>query len=252
MVRVPTSSEVCTTRQRSYDATISAVRQLSDSTIACRSRVKPERLAFLPGQYVNLGMPGSEQTRSYSFSSPPSGWRGQLPDPQRAGRPDEQLPAPAGQRPGDSMTFSRAVAAASTCATSARPVLMLAGGTGLAPFPVDAGQNRRAGQRPSDPPGLRRHATTSTWWKDRLEAFAARIPNFTFSACVADPDSQHPLKGYVTHHLEAKHLNDGDVDVYLCGPPPMVEAVQQVHVRRSRRHPGELPLREVLAGQARR
>ena len=30
---------------------------------------------------------------------------------------------------------------------------------------------------------------------DRLEAFAARIPNFTFSACVASPESRHPLKG---------------------------------------------------------
>jgi benzoate/toluate 1,2-dioxygenase reductase subunit len=62
---------------------------------------------------------------------------------------------------------------------------------------------------------------------DRLEAFAARIPNFSFSACVANPDSQHPLKGYVTQHIEPRHLNEGDVDIYLCGPPPMVEAVSQ-------------------------
>ena len=62
---------------------------------------------------------------------------------------------------------------------------------------------------------------------DRHEAFAARIPNFTFSACVASPESHHPLKGYVTQHIEPRHLNDGDVDVYLCGPPPMVEAVSR-------------------------
>jgi benzoate/toluate 1,2-dioxygenase reductase subunit len=31
----------------------------------------------------------------------------------------------------------------------------------------------------------------------------------------------------VTQHIEPGHLNDGDVDVYLCGPPPMVEAVSQ-------------------------
>ena len=53
-----------------------------------------------------------------------------------------------------------------------------------------------------------------------------KIPSFTFATCVADKGSNHPLKGYVTHHLEAKHLNAGDVDVYLCGPPPMVEAVR--------------------------
>ena len=27
-------------------------------------------------------------------------------------------------------------------------------------------------------------------------------------------------------HVEASHLNDGDVDVYLCGPPAMVDAVR--------------------------
>ena len=27
-------------------------------------------------------------------------------------------------------------------------------------------------------------------------------------------------------HVEAGHLNGGDVDVYLCGPPPMVDAVR--------------------------
>ena len=45
--------------------------------------------------------------------------------------------------------------------------------------------------------------------------------------CVVDANSEHPRKGYVTHHIEPAHLNDGDVDIYLCGPPPMVEAVAQ-------------------------
>jgi benzoate/toluate 1,2-dioxygenase reductase subunit len=27
--------------------------------------------------------------------------------------------------------------------------------------------------------------------------------------------------------MEPQRLNDGDVDVYLCGPPPMVEAVRE-------------------------
>jgi len=61
----------------------------------------------------------------------------------------------------------------------------------------------------------------------RLEDFAARIPNFTYSACVASSDSQYPQKGYVTQHIEPKHLNEGEVDIYLCGPPPMVESVNQ-------------------------
>ena len=61
---------------------------------------------------------------------------------------------------------------------------------------------------------------------DQLEQFAARIPNFTFSCCVAADASSYPRKGYVTRYIEPAHVNSGDVDVYLCGPPPMVEAVR--------------------------
>ncbi|HAB84108.1 MAG TPA: NADH oxidase, partial [Pseudomonas sp.] len=49
----------------------------------------------------------------------------------------------------------------------------------------------------------------------RLEDFAVRISNFTYSACVSSSDSQYPHKGYVTQHIEPKHLNDGEVDIYL-------------------------------------
>jgi benzoate/toluate 1,2-dioxygenase reductase subunit len=72
VIRVPASSEVCKTQQASFEAAISAVRQLSDSTIALSIKGESlNQLAFLPGQYVNLKVPGSEQTRAYSFSSLP-------------------------------------------------------------------------------------------------------------------------------------------------------------------------------------
>ena len=61
---------------------------------------------------------------------------------------------------------------------------------------------------------------------DELEEAAKRLPNFSFSCCVADEESACPIKGYVTRYIEPAHLNGGDVDVYLCGPPPMVDAVR--------------------------
>jgi benzoate/toluate 1,2-dioxygenase reductase subunit len=61
---------------------------------------------------------------------------------------------------------------------------------------------------------------------ERIEALAARLRTFSWSGAVADPGSVYPLKGYVTQHLTDAHLNAGNMDVYLCGPPPMVEAVR--------------------------
>jgi len=226
VVRVPASSEVCRTQQASFSAAISAVQQLSDSTIALRIKGESlSKLAFLPGQYVNLQVPGSEHSRAYSFSSL-----------QRDGEVSFLIRnVPGGlmssfltglAKAGDSMTLAGPLGSF-YLRDIRRPLLLLAGGTGLAPF--TAMLEKIADQGSAHPVHLIYGVTNDfdLVEVDRLEALAARIPNFTFSACVANPDSQYPRKGYVTQHIEPVHLNDGDVDVYLCGPPPMVEAVSQ-------------------------
>jgi FCD domain/Oxidoreductase NAD-binding domain len=62
---------------------------------------------------------------------------------------------------------------------------------------------------------------------DELREFAERMPNFSFTCTVAAAESTHPNKGFVTEHIGPEHLNEGAVDVYLCWPPPMVDAVRR-------------------------
>jgi benzoate/toluate 1,2-dioxygenase reductase subunit len=52
-------------------------------------------------------------------------------------------------------------------------------------------------------------------------------PKFTYDTTCSGPGSRHPLTGHVTDHFTAGALNNGDVDVYLCGPPEMVESGRQ-------------------------
>lgn len=226
VVRVPASSQVCRAGQGSFQASISAVRQLSASTIALSIKGEAlNQLAFLPGQYVNLGVPGSEQTRAYSFSSL-----------QRDGEVSFLIRnVPGGlmssfltglAKAGDSLTLAGPLGSF-YLREIRRPLLLLAGGTGLAPF--TAMLEKIAEQGSEHPLHLIYGVThdVDLVELERLQDFAARIPQFSFSACVANPESQYPRKGYVTQHIEPAHLNQGDVDVYLCGPPPMVEAVSQ-------------------------
>jgi benzoate/toluate 1,2-dioxygenase reductase subunit len=224
VVRVPASSEVCKTQQASYEAAISAVRQLSDSTIALSIKGEAlSKLAFLPGQYVNLQVPGSEQSRAYSFSTlQKDGEVSFLIRNVPGGLMSSFLTGLA--KAGDSMTLAGPLGSFYLREIK-RPLLLLAGGTGLAPF--TAMLEKIAEQGSAHPLHLIYGVTNDfdLVEMDKLEALAARIANFTYSACVASPDSSYPLKGYVTQHIAPKHLNDGDVDVYLCGPPPMVEAV---------------------------
>lgn len=229
VVRVPASSQVCKTEQASFEAAISDVRQLSQSTIALSIKSEAlSRLAFLPGQYVNLKVPGSEQSRAYSFSSlQKDGEVSFLIRNVPGGLMSSFLTGLA--KAGDRMSLAGPLGSFYLRPIH-RPLLLLAGGTGLAPFTAMLEKIAETG---SEHPLHLIYGVTHDFdlvELDRLQALAARIPNFSYSACVASPESQYPQKGYVTQHIEPGHLNDGDVDVYLCGPPPMVEAVSQ-HLR---------------------
>ncbi|WP_079228248.1 benzoate 1,2-dioxygenase electron transfer component BenC [Pseudomonas putida] len=226
VVRIPASSQLCKTEQASFEAAISDVRQLSASTIALSIKGEAlSRLAFLPGQYVNLKVPGSDQSRAYSFSSlQKDGEVSFLIRNVPGGLMSSFLTSLA--KAGDNMSLAGPLGSFYLRPIQ-RPLLLLAGGTGLAPFTA---MLEKIAEQGSEHPLHLIYGVTNDFdlvELDRLQALAASIPNFTFSACVANPDSQYPQKGYVTQHIAPQHLNDGDVDVYLCGPPPMVEAVSQ-------------------------
>ncbi len=226
VVRVPVASSACRIKQGSFRAAIREVQALSDSTI--RLAIEGDelgKLAFLPGQYVNLQVPGSEQTRAYSFSSMPQDGKvsfliRNVPGGLMSGYLTQLA------KVGDQMTLTGPLGSF-YLRDVRRPLLLLAGGTGLAPFLAMLEKLAASG---SDQPVHLIYGVTNDFdlvEMDKLAEFAERLPNFTYSACVANPDSQHPLKGYVTQHIAPGQLNDGDVDIYLCGPPPMVEAVNQ-------------------------
>jgi benzoate/toluate 1,2-dioxygenase reductase component len=224
VVDIFASSEVCKTKGQAFQAQLKAVDKLSDTTIAFTLEGAGP-LSFLPGQYVNVLVPGTDQRRSYSFSSPPGA--------------ETQSFLVRDIQPGLMSTFLRERATSGTpvefigpsgsfyLREIRRPVLFLAGGTGLAPFLSMLGKIAETGSG-GQPVRMVYGVSNDTdlVGVDRLEEFAARIPDFAFSTCVAAEGSAHARKGYVMAHIEPAHLNGGEVDVYLCGPPPMVDAVR--------------------------
>jgi benzoate/toluate 1,2-dioxygenase reductase component len=225
VVRIPASSDVCKTKQASIDAVVSEVRQLSDSTITLTLEgAGINALSFLPGQYANLTVPGTTQHRAYSFSSMPKDGKvsfliRNVPGGLMSGYLREQA------KPGAAMTMAGPLGSFYLREIK-RPVLMLAGGTGLAPFTAMLDKVVATGGSPF-PIHLIYGVNNDTDLVEieRLQAFAAQLANFTYDLVVVSADSAQPKKGYVTQHIEPAQLNDGDVDIYLCGPPPMVEAV---------------------------
>lgn len=225
VVAVPVPAAACKVKPSRQGATVTDVDLISASTIVLRLALDdPGKLDFLPGQYVKLVVPGTDRHRAYSFSSKPGAAEASfLIRNIPGGVMSEWLTGEA--RAGDRIDVIGSIGSFFLRPVG-RPVVMLAGGTGLAPF---LSMLEVLADEGTEQPIHLVYGVTAEGdlvGLDRLETLAARLPSLTWAACVADPASGHPLKGFVTHHLADEHLRAGDCDVYLCGPPPMVEAVR--------------------------
>lgn len=70
VIAVPTTAAACKTGQQKFTASVASVVPHNDAAIVLELDIEGAAApAFLPGQYVNIDVPGSGQSRSYSFSS---------------------------------------------------------------------------------------------------------------------------------------------------------------------------------------
>ncbi|MBB3224931.1 benzoate 1,2-dioxygenase electron transfer component BenC [Pseudoduganella umbonata] len=224
VVRIPATSASCKSGASTFAGKVAAVEHLSASTIAFAIDLDADGPDFLPGQYVNVGIPGTALTRSYSFSSPPGSTQARfvvrnVPGGRMSGFLSQEAAA------GQPVAFTGPYGSF-YLRPVVRPVLLLAGGTGIAPFlsMLDV----LAVKGFAHPVRLV-YAVTNDHdlvGLEQLDRIAAAHPHFTYVTTVATADSRHPRKGYATAHVEPGWMNGGDVDVYLCGPVPMVDAVR--------------------------
>lgn len=227
VLQIPTTSDVAKTTATTYSSTLTEIRRLSETTYAFNLEIENrDELSFLPGQYVNIEVPGSNgQTRSYSFSSGPDistlSFLIRITDGGLMSTYMRDVAAV-----GDKINFTGPMGSF-FLRDPKRTSLLLAGGTGLAP--LLAILEKLSGMETPHPTHLIYGVNTDTDLVelDVLENYKSRITGFTFDTVVGDPNSAAEKKGYVTNHFEPHHLAEGDVDIYLCGPPPMVEGVRR-------------------------
>lgn len=225
VLRIPTTSDVAKTQAGTHTSTVTDVQRHSETTIGFTLELDdPDTLAFLPGQYVNVTVPGSEVQRSYSFSSGPANRTASfLVRITDGGAMSCYLRDRA--QVGDKVDFAGPIGSFFLRELK-RPALFLAGGTGLAPL---MSMLEKLSAADLDQPVHLIYGVTTDLdlvELDKIRHYAEAIPQFTFDYCVADENSSAPNKGYVTSLFTPENLHDGDIDVYLCGPPAMVEAVR--------------------------
>ena len=110
---------------------------------------------------------------------------------------------------------------------SKRPVLMMAGGTGFAPL---KGMLEHAFYIGFDRPvhlfwGVR--ARRDLYMNDLAQGWAQQIPDFTYTPVLSEPVQGDQWQGETgqIHEILASHYPDlGRFDIYMSGPPAMIEA----------------------------
>src|SRR4051794_7900110 len=225
VLQIPTTSAVAKTSAATHRGSITALDRLSPTTVGLTVEIDDrDALAFLPGQYVNIAVPGTGESRSYSFSSAPQDKALTFlvkltPGGVMSTYLDERAQV------GDEITFTGPHGSFFLRESDA-PLLLLAGGTGLAPI-LAILRTLAAGNS-----GRRMHLVYGVTTDDDLvemdaiAQLAGSIDGLTWDYCVADKATKAPNQGYVTGLMGPEHLHDGTAAVYLCGPPAMVEAVR--------------------------
>lgn len=202
------------------------VKRLSANTVLLKLDVYSfaEPLTFKSGQFAQLKVPGTNAWRSYSFVGAPGN--------------DTELEFLIRLQPGGMMSEFLMSSAASGgeieirgskgafyLRNLKRPILLIAGGTGLSG--VLSMAEHLAGEAYPAPVRLLYGVTEQDdlVLADRLDALAQRRPGFTWEPIVRRASADwNGRTGLVTDLLDKSALQDTKPDIYLCGPTAMVEA----------------------------
>jgi propane monooxygenase reductase subunit len=189
--------------------------------------VEPEEIKFFPGQYLDITVPETEESRSFSMANVP-GREGHFEFVIKVypnGLFSEFLANKVAV--GDRLEVEGPFGTFTLRESRTSPLVFLGGGAGLAPVlgllrsMADRGVDRRAvfyyGAR----------QRRDLCFEEELRALEERLPGFRFVPALSEPaddDGWDGEVGMVTDVLARCEPDLSGRDAYVCGPPPMVDA----------------------------
>lgn len=183
-------------------------------------------MSFCAGQFVNVEVPGTCEVRSFSMTNPPSrsGVVELLVKIIPGGLFSEWLERDA--RHQDRVAL-RGPLGVFKVRLSHRPIVMVAGGSGLAPIlSMLADQAERQVQRPITLLyGVR--TQRDLCMLDDIAAVGRRLRGFLFLPALSEEPLHggwHGARGLVSEVIRSAGLDLRGHDAYLCGPPAMIAA----------------------------
>ena len=217
-----------------FAATVASTRDLTHDIKEIRLALdEPPEIGHLPGQYVQIQAPSPEGPvyRAYSISSP-------VHEPAVVELNVRLVPGGIASTylhslaAGDAVTFTGPYGEFRLSEDPDTEIVCVGGGCGMAPIKniVLSLYDRWPQRRCHLFFGVR--ATRDLFYLDLFRDLAARHTNFRFVCALSDPLAQGERwdgeTGFI--HLSVdRHLDPGAArQAFLCGPPPMVQAVTRV------------------------
>jgi benzoate/toluate 1,2-dioxygenase reductase component len=227
VIDILASSAACKVKIETFVTTITKLEFLSSEIVKMIVKSNDgHKFSYLAGQYANIEMPESVPnsgiSRSYSFSG--------LSDTDSVEFLIRLLPQGAmsdylrqNAKVGDTLNLT-APFGSFYLRKIEKPTLFFAGGTGIAPFLAMLA--KLSIEKIVHPIHLFYGATTdeNLVELERLEAFQTLLPLKIFT-CVNIEKSEKHAQGFVTQWITKENLGENEYDIYICGPPPMVNAV---------------------------
>jgi propane monooxygenase reductase component len=190
--------------------------------------VEPQEINFFPGQYVDIAVPGTEDTRSFSMANTSSRESGQLefvikiyPDGLFSHFLDTRLAV------GGRLNLTGPFGAFTLRDAQDANLIFLGGGAGMAPI---LSLLRSMAER-----GIERKATyyygarrrRDLCFDEELRALEESLPGFRYVPALSEPAESEEWDGEVGLITDVVKLHEADLTnthAYVCGPPQMVEA----------------------------
>jgi propane monooxygenase reductase component len=190
--------------------------------------MEPEEIKFFPGQYVDIAVPGTDSTRSFSMANTSSRESGQLefvikvyPDGLFSHFLDTRLAV------GDRLDLTGPFGVFTLREGFDTDLVFVGGGAGMAPI---LSLLRSMAER-----GIERKATyyygargrRDLCFEQELRALEEVLPRFRYVPALSESAEGDGWAGEVGLITDVVKRHEGDLKAahaYVCGPPPMVEA----------------------------
>jgi propane monooxygenase reductase subunit len=215
---------------RTARARVEAIEPLTRDIRRLVLSVVDGEMPFRSGQYVDIGIPGTDDSRSFSMANLPSDdGRLEFMIKLYPGGVFSSLLADGVIQVGDELDVTGPYGVF-TLRDTERPILFIGGGAGMAPIlsllrlMVEQGVERPAvyyyGAREEE----------DLFHLEELAALQTALPSFRFVPALSDSEWEGET-GLITDVVERSEQGIDGVDAYLCGPPPMVDAAQEMLMR---------------------